>query len=170
MNPNIGGSMDFLARTSTALANQRALCTAPQAAQESVLRDIADQARGTAFGLEHGVHEVRTLRDWQSAVPVRSYEELRPYVDRLLTGEQNVLTRSQPYALLKTSGTSGRPKLVPTTRHWRENYRGPALYAQWGLYFQLLGISRVYPWTALDLSWDRTCETDRHGDFPVHSI
>ncbi|HEV2634475.1 MAG TPA: GH3 auxin-responsive promoter family protein [Actinocrinis sp.] len=166
----VGGSVDFLHRTLTALAGQRTLCARPDGVQDQVLDDILGQQRGTEFGREHDLASVRSLADWQAAVPVRDYEDYRPYIDRILQGGQSVLTRSSPYAFLKTSGTSGRAKLVPTTRHWRENYRGPALYAQWGLYFQLLGIQRVEPWTALDLSWERTACSPEQNGFPVYSI
>ena len=168
--PRLTGSMDFLTRTHTALAMQRATCLDPAAAQRQVLADLLDQATDSRFGREHELHGVRTLADWQRAVPVRSYSDFRPYIDAAIDGQHKVLTRSEPYAFLKTSGTSGSPKLVPTTRHWRMNYRGPALYAQWGLYFQLLGLRKVHPWTALDLSWDRTVPTVVQGGFPVYGI
>jgi len=168
--PRFTGSMDFLTRTSTALAMQRATCLDPVGAQNAVLADLLQQATDTRFGHEHDLSAVRTLEDWRRAVPIRTYDEFRPYIDRSFDGERDVLTRSRPYAFLKTSGTSGSPKLVPTTRHWRMNYRGPALYAQWGLYFQLVGLNRVDPWTALDLSWDRTSEVSTEGRFPVYGI
>jgi hypothetical protein len=170
ISERIGGSQDFLARTVVGLTMQRRVCIYPETAQAAVLRDFIDQARDTAFGLEHGLGQVQTIEDWRAAIPIRSYDDFRPYVDRILAGETSVLTRSAPYALLKTSGTSGSPKLVPTTKHWRMHYRGPALYAQWGLYFQLLGLTKVEPWTALDLSWDRGRATRHANGLPVYGI
>ncbi|ADG78164.1 GH3 auxin-responsive promoter OS=Tsukamurella paurometabola (strain ATCC 8368 / DSM / CCUG 35730/ CIP 100753 / JCM 10117 / KCTC 9821 / NBRC 16120 / NCIMB 702349 / NCTC 13040) OX=521096 GN=Tpau_1542 PE=4 SV=1 [Tsukamurella paurometabola] len=125
--PRFTGSTDFLTRTSTALAMQRANCMDPAGAQQQVLADILDQATETSFGVDHALSSVRTLADWRAAVPVRSYDDFRPYLQRAQAGERRVLTTCDPYAFLKTSGTSGAPKLVPTTRHWRANYRGPAL-------------------------------------------
>lgn len=153
-----------------ALGQQRAACLTPEPAQRAVLDDLVSQATGTAFDREHGVAGIRTIEDWRAAVPIRPYHAYRPWIDRVIAGEQSVLTTDEPYALLTTSGTSGDPKLIPTTRYWRQHYRGPALYAQWGLYFQLLGLETVAPNTALDLSWDRTARPGRVGELPVYGI
>lgn len=160
----------FCTETRRALRRQREVCAGAPSAVNAVLADLVDQVEGTAFGREHGLGSVPEMDDWKRAVPVRDYEALRPYVERLIDGEQAVLTRSEPYALLKTSGTMGHPKLVPTTPHWRARYRGPALYAQWGLYFVVLGLRQVEPDTALDLSWEPHRPTERAGRFPIYSI
>lgn len=158
----------FLTETRRALARQRAACHDAHAPSAAVFRDILDQAEGTYFGKRHGLATVRTLRDWKRAVPVHSYSDLRPYVDKLLDGDANVLTRSEPYALLRTSGSSGQPKLIPTTRHWRNAYRGRALYAQWGLYFESVGMGPGA--TVLDLSWERSSTSTSIGDYPSYGI
>ena len=158
----------FLTETRRALARQRAACHDAHPSSDAVFRDILDQSEGTYFAKRHGLATVRTLRDWKRAVPVHSYSDLRPYVDKLLDGDANVLTRSEPYALLRTSGSSGQPKLIPTTRHWRNAYRGRALYAQWGLYFEAVGMSPGA--TVLDLSWERSSTSTSIGDYPSYGI
>lgn len=170
METRIGGSVDFRTRTAIALRQQRAACLAPAPVQQAVLDDLVAQAADTAFGREHDLADVKSVEDWRRAVPIRPYHAYRPWVDRIIDGEPAVLTVDEPYALLTTSGTSGRPKLIPATRHWRQRYRGPALYAQWGLYFQLLGLDTVHPHTALDLSWDRAARPGRAGGLPVYGI
>jgi hypothetical protein len=137
---------------------------------DAVLKDILDQAEDTYFGRKHNLAKVRTLRDWKKAVPIRRYPDFRPYIDKLVDGQANVLTTSDPYALLKTSGSSGRPKLVPTTRHWRNAYRGRALYAQWGLYFESIGCDRAQGAAVLDLSWERSPPSGSVGHFPSYCI
>ncbi len=161
---------DFCSTAIEALRGQREVYTEAPAAVSKVFRDLLAQCDGTAFGREHGVHGVSSLADWKKSVPVRDYEALRGYVERIINGERSVLTRSEPYALLKTSGTMGRPKLIPTTWHWRTRYRGPALYAQWGLYFVILGLTQVEPETAFDLSWEPHRASEWVGGFPVYSI
>lgn len=160
----------FLDRARTALERQRAICASPQEHADRVFKDILDQAEGTYFGKKHGLSAVRTLADWKKAVPVRCYPAFEPYIQKLLDGDTNVLTRSDPYAFLKTSGSSGKPKLIPTTRHWRNLYRGRALYAQWGLYFESIGYVRSRGAAVLDLSWERTASVKPVGDFPSYSI
>ncbi|WDV34180.1 GH3 auxin-responsive promoter family protein [Streptomyces sp. AD16] len=162
----------FVARLMAAHHDQRVCCREPHQVSRRVFADLLDQSRGTAFGRAHGLDRVRTLAEFQAAVPVGDYESFRGYVDRIRDGEQRVLTRSRPYALHTTSGTTGRPKYVPTTRHWRNRYRGPALYAQWGLYFQRLGLDRYRPGNVLDMSWERSLIPlpEPGGPVPVYSI
>jgi hypothetical protein len=153
-----------------ALRRQREVYADAPAAVGAVFGDLLDQSAATAFGHEHEVGAVRTLAEWRAAIPVRDYDGLRPYMERIVEGEDGVLTRSAPYALLKTSGTMGRPKLIPTTSHWRARYRGPALYAQWGLYFEVLGLARVDADVAVDLSWEPHRPSEWAGSLPVYSI
>ncbi|MBC6447419.1 GH3 auxin-responsive promoter family protein [Actinokineospora xionganensis] len=164
---------EFVQRTLQAHAHQLQRCREPEEAQRAVLADVLAQARPTAFGRDHGLGGVRTLAEFKSAVPVNGYEAFRSYVDRIRVGERKVLTDSDPYALLMTSGTTGRPKLVPTTRHWRNVYRGPTLYAQWGLYFRRLGLTSYAPGNILDMSWERAVSKSAaaFGDvLPIYSI
>ncbi|MFH8347562.1 GH3 auxin-responsive promoter family protein [Streptomyces sp. NPDC018045] len=169
-SPQNARTEDFTARTLRALHRQRELCRSPAPTSELVLQDLFDQARSTSFGREHGLGSVATLAEWKQALPIRAYEGFRPYVERQLAGEAQVLTRSAPYAFLKTSGSSGRPKYVPTTRHWRERYRGRGLYAQWGLYFEQIGAGYLTAEHILDLSWERTPASRSLHGFPVYSI
>ncbi|MET9778398.1 GH3 auxin-responsive promoter family protein [Streptomyces sp. NPDC006367] len=147
---------EFTRRALAAYDRQRRRCAEPQQTAAEVFADLLDQATDTAFGRDHGLHHVRTRADFTAAVPVRGYESFRGYVERIRAGEDRVLTVSRPYGLHTTSGTTGRPKYIPTTRHWRNRYRGPALYAQWGLYVHRLGLTRYRPGSVLDLSWERT--------------
>ena len=146
----------FAGRVCAALAEQRAICHDPMPAAERVFADILRESGDTEFGRAHGLASVRTPADWRKAIPIQQYEDVVPYIERIKSGHRNVLTVSQPYAFLKTSGSSGVPKHVPTTRHWRDAYRGPALYAQWGLYFEQVPSAGDRVAEVLDLSWDRS--------------
>jgi len=169
----VRGGDEFVQRILLAHAVQRQRCREPHGVAQQVFADLLTQAGPTAFGRDHGLDRVRTLEEFQAAVPVGGYETYEVYVDRLRHGEPKVLTDSDPYALLTTTGTTGRPKLVPTTRHWRNCYRGPALYAQWGLYFQRLGLTSYSVGSVLDLSWERAVgQTNSWVDdpLPIYSI
>ncbi|MFF8842748.1 GH3 auxin-responsive promoter family protein [Streptomyces sp. NPDC015127] len=163
----------FVQATRLAHRRQCQWCREPGPVTERVFADLLAQSRWTAFGHDHGLGRVRTVADFKAAVPVRGYDVFRGYVDRIRTGEKRVLTESDPYALLTTSGTTGSPKYIPTTRHWRNRYRGPALYAQWGLYFQRLGLDRYRPGNVLDMSWERSAVHSPWATgeaLPVYSI
>jgi hypothetical protein len=92
----------------------------PRAAQARVLESLIAANRDTSFGREHGFAEVRTVADYARRVPPRDYEALRPYVDRIVAGEEGVLTRAPVVMFTTTSGTTNLPKLIPVTAAWSE--------------------------------------------------
>jgi hypothetical protein len=93
----------------------------PRAAQERVLKRLMDQCRPSEFGRTHELGRVRTLEDFRQAVPVRGHAELYPWLDRIAEGESGVLTQAPVRQLLETSGTTGKPKLLPVTDAWAES-------------------------------------------------
>jgi len=92
-----------------------------QAAQEARLKAIVGLMSGTEFGRAHGISRVRSLADLQAAAPIRTYADLQPWFDRIADGQRKVLTQEPVQMLLETSGTTGRPKLLPCTRTWAES-------------------------------------------------
>ncbi len=87
----------------------------PQAAQNTLLLRLMKTNANTAFGRDHGFATIRTEADFRRQVPIRDYEGLRPYVNRIIAGEQAVLTAAAPSMLNMTSGTTGEPKYIPVT-------------------------------------------------------
>lgn len=92
----------------------------PARAQARVLDRLLGTNRETVFGREHGFGELRSAADYARRVPIRDYEALRPYVDRIAGGEDGVLTAEQTVMFTTTSGTTSLPKLIPVTASWRE--------------------------------------------------
>ena len=86
----------------------------PVAAQEKVFNHLIATARNTVFGKDHGFGEIRSHTDYTRKVPIRDYEGLRPYVDRILDGKPDVLWPGMPLYMAKTSGTTGA-KFIPLT-------------------------------------------------------
>src|SRR4051794_6806605 len=80
----------------------------PRDAQEDKLLEIVRRNRDTVFGREHGFGAVRSIADFQAAAPSARYEDLEPYVGRMLDGERRVLTADDPLMFATTSGTTGR--------------------------------------------------------------
>ncbi|MEI6950733.1 GH3 auxin-responsive promoter family protein [Paraflavisolibacter sp. H34] len=83
--------------------------------QQAVLRQLLRQGRSTLFGKDHHFAGISTHNQFCQAVPLRSYEELQPYLDRILEGWPSVLWPGRPRYLGKTSGTTGTPKYLPVT-------------------------------------------------------
>jgi hypothetical protein len=81
--------------------------------QEKTFHRLINQAKQTGFGKAHDFEAIHTYSDFKKQVPVRDYEELRPYIDRVTNGEENVLWPGKPAYLTKTSGTTSGVKYIP---------------------------------------------------------
>ena len=95
--------------------------------QDRVLVELLAAHRDTAFGRDHGFDKIRTYADFVAAVPVRSYDALKPYADRVQAGEFDALLPPGQRVLMfsQTSGTTGQPKYIPvTSRFLAEMRRG----------------------------------------------
>ena len=87
----------------------------PIATQHKKLMAIVEKNQRTEYGKQHGFANVKTLKDWQKAVPIVSYEDIRERVERMTRGEKDVLTAETPVMFAKTSGTTGQAKYIPVT-------------------------------------------------------
>jgi hypothetical protein len=89
---------------------------APAIAQQDFLFKLLTKNSKTSFGHQHGFASIRTETDFRRRVPIRDYEEFRPYVARMMKGDVAVLTADQPVMFTMTSGTTSEPKFIPVTR------------------------------------------------------
>jgi len=90
--------------------------TNPIETQQRVFNDLIRQAKNTQFGIDHHFDQIRTFEDFSKNVPVRDYEGLKPYVDKVVKGEENVLWKGKPLYFAKTSGTTSGAKYIPLTK------------------------------------------------------
>lgn len=90
----------------------------PAETQQRVLNRLLRNNAQTAFGREHGFDSIRTVADFQKRTPIQSFSGFSPWVDRIAAGEKAVLTREPVVFFNKSSGTSGKPKLIPVTQSW----------------------------------------------------
>lgn len=88
----------------------------PEKTQQKVFHKLVKEAKKTAFGVDHNFDRISTHEDFISNVPIRDYEALRPYVDRVVNGEENVLWKGKPLYFAKTSGTTSGAKYIPITK------------------------------------------------------
>jgi GH3 auxin-responsive promoter len=84
-------------------------------AQERVLARIVRPNAATSFGREHGLGAVRSVDDFRRSVPIRRYDDLAPWIDRIADGEGGVLTAEPVRRFGVSSGTTRAEKLVPYT-------------------------------------------------------
>ena len=86
------------------------------ALQQKTLIYLVDKAKNTAFGHDHHFDQVSNYDDFKKQVPIRDYEDLRPYIDRITHGDEDVLWPGKPEYLAKTSGTTSGIKYIPITK------------------------------------------------------
>jgi hypothetical protein len=94
----------------------QAWATNPVETQNKVFQELIRQAKDTQFGRDHHFDQIQTPADFATQVPVRDYEELKPYVDRVVKGEENILWKGKPLYFAKTSGTTSGAKYIPLTK------------------------------------------------------
>ncbi|WP_338406965.1 GH3 auxin-responsive promoter family protein [uncultured Flavobacterium sp.] len=88
----------------------------PIETQRNVFEYLIRQAKNTTFGIDHHFSQIKTFEDFTQNVPVRDYEELKPYIDSVVKGEENILWRGKPLYFAKTSGTTSGAKYIPLTK------------------------------------------------------
>ena len=88
----------------------------PLATQQKVFLELINQAKNTKFGKDHNFSQIKTFQDFATQVPVRDYEALKPYVDEVVAGKQNILWKGKPLYFAKTSGTTSGAKYIPLTK------------------------------------------------------
>jgi len=99
----------------------------PVEVQQELFRNLMDEAALTQFGQDHGFSRIQSYEDFKKAVPIRNYEALSPYIERLREGQQNILWPSRLKWFAKSSGTTdARSKFIPVTSEALEecHYKG----------------------------------------------
>lgn len=86
------------------------------AIQERILKRLVRKATSTQFGKDHQFNTINNYADFKKQVPVRDYEALKPYVERVVEGEEDVLWPGKPLYFAKTSGTTSGTKYIPISK------------------------------------------------------
>lgn len=102
-------------RTETWLQN-------PIATQREVLQDLVTHAQYTEIGRKYGLTKLFSIVDFKNSVPIHEYEDIQPYIERLLNEEQNLLWNTPVNWFAKSSGTTNsKSKFIPITKESLEN-------------------------------------------------
>ena len=126
--------------------------------QDAILKALVKVGRNTQFGKQAGLDEVNNYEEFRQAVPIRDYEQMRPYIDQIKEGKHNVLWKGKPIYFAKTSGTTSGTKYIPITKESIPNHintarnallcymaeTGNTLFANGKMIF-LSGFSRIRP-------------------------
>ncbi|WP_343618383.1 GH3 auxin-responsive promoter family protein [Flavobacterium sp.] len=88
----------------------------PVETQLEVFESLIKNAKETQFGKDHHFSAINTIADFQKNVPIRDYEDLKAYIEKVKVGEENVLWKGKPIYFAKTSGTTSGAKYIPLTK------------------------------------------------------
>lgn len=88
----------------------------PVQTQQDVFKSLIENAQFTQFGKDHHFNQIKTFEDFQKQVPVRDYEDLKPYIEKVIKGEADILWKGKPLYFAKTSGTTSGAKFIPLTK------------------------------------------------------
>ncbi len=88
----------------------------PLETQAKTFNKLLLKGTDTEFGRDHNFSIIKNYEDFKNQVPIRDYEGLKPYVDKVVKGEKNILWPGQPLYFAKTSGTTSGAKYIPITK------------------------------------------------------
>lgn len=108
-----------------------------EALQANVLIRLLKEATHTEWGKLHGYSEIKSYQEFQKRVPIQTYDDVKPYVERMRQGEQNVLCAGAVNWFAKSSGTTNdKSKFIPVSKqilcdtHYQGGKDAVALYLQ----------------------------------------
>lgn len=90
--------------------------------QDAILKDLLKTGQQTEFGKEHHLDKVTSYAEFKKAVPLRDYEGLKKYIEKIKEGKHNILWKGKPIYFAKTSGTTSGVKYIPITKDSISNH------------------------------------------------
>ena len=90
--------------------------------QENIFKSLIKSAKITEFGKDHDFENINSYEDFKQRVPVRDYEEIKPYITKVKEGKQNILWGGKPLYFAKTSGTTSGIKYIPISKDSISNH------------------------------------------------
>ena len=87
----------------------------PEGSQRATLSNLLQEYKSTEYGKEHGSSRVTNIQEFQSLFPITRYDSLKPYIERVRLGNYSALLSEPVSNWVMTRGTTGRPKVIPTT-------------------------------------------------------
>jgi hypothetical protein len=113
-----------------------AALASPRQVMDRTLAGLVEPNAGTVFGLEHDFKSIRGWRDYRSAIPIRDYDALAPWINRAADGERNVLSAQDPVLFFKSSGSTGDSKKIPITAEFMRTGFFPPFYTAWANFIE----------------------------------
>jgi hypothetical protein len=132
--------------------------------QEQILKRLLKTGKDTEYGKELGLGKVNGYDEYKQAAPIKDYEEMRPWINKIIEGKHNVLWKGMPMYFAKTSGTTSGVKYIPITKDSVGNHFGTARNAAL-CYASETGNTRFFDGKLIFLSGSP--ELERVGNIPT---
>jgi hypothetical protein len=124
----------------------------PNEVQEEWFEQLVSGAESTEWGRKYQYKSIENLTQFKERVPIQNYDTLKPYIERMLKGEQNVLWRSEIRWFAKSSGTtSDRSKFIPVSEESLEECHFKGGKDMLTLYFNNRPSARIFTGKTLTL-------------------
>ncbi|MBB5396211.1 GH3 auxin-responsive promoter family protein [Mucilaginibacter sp. AK015] len=124
----------------------------PNEVQEEWFEQLIAGAENTEWGKQYGYKSIENLVQFKERVPIQNYDTLKPYIERMLKGEQNVLWPSEIRWFAKSSGTtSDRSKFIPVSEESLEECHFKGGKDMLTLYFNNRPNARIFTGKSLTL-------------------
>lgn len=94
----------------------------PAIYQQKAFDNLLNTGKGTQFGKDHGFGDIDNHDAFKRQVPVRDYEALKPYLEKVLEGQSDILWKGKPIYFAKTSGTTSGTKYIPISKESISNH------------------------------------------------
>jgi len=89
----------------------------PHEVQRNLLSELIQTTKHTEWGKKHGFSSIRTPEDFSRQVPIQDYDSLKPYIQRMMNGEEHILWDGQVRMFSKSSGTTNdKSKFIPVSQ------------------------------------------------------
>jgi GH3 auxin-responsive promoter len=111
----------------------------PKKNQNELLLQILKKNKSTRFGRDHHFETISSYEDYQEAVPVTQYEQLRHYIEKQEADKTPHLNLDQPVMYAQTSGSTGKPKYIPLLKHTITQYRKSQHIVACSIYYAIPG-------------------------------
>jgi hypothetical protein len=141
----------------------------PAEVQQDAFQKLINKAEDTEFGRKYGFKDFNSIKDFQEAVPIQTYDELKPYVDRLRKGESNLLWPGDIKWFAKSSGTTNdKSKFIPVSNESLKDCHFKGARDALAVYFQNNPESRIFSGKGLTLGGSHKIDNyntqSYHGD------
>lgn len=91
--------------------------TKPGEVQKEQLKNLLQEAKDTEWGRAYNYASIKSLDDFQKTVPISTYEDMKPFIERMINGEKNILWKGSVKWYAKSSGTtSEKSKFIPVSK------------------------------------------------------